>query len=156
MAVKAIQLAVEGERFTDIMAKTGLTMPILNNWYRWHPHWKALWESARDTGEAVRAARRVDLADRHATEGTNKTVFWQGRECGVIREWDHRLLQWLIEADNPNKYRGGHDGTQVNVQVNSLMQSLAGSGPTSIIRPESSGGANRAGAPQSGNTSKHQ
>jgi hypothetical protein len=118
------------------MAKGGLTMAYLNAWLRWNPIWRELWMSARDIGEEWRRLERLGVAEKHAVEGWNEPVYFQGQKCGLIRKYDHRLLQWLIEADEPAKYRAHHEGSTVNVQVNQLMQALAGTGPASIIKPQ--------------------
>jgi hypothetical protein len=53
-------------------------------------------------------------ADRRAIEGTNKPVFYQGEQCGVIREYSDSLLMFRLKRLDP-AYRDRHD---VNVKGN--------------------------------------
>ena len=44
-------------------------------------------------------------AHRRAFQGTTKPVFFQGGECGEIREYSDGLAQFLLKAHRPEKYR---------------------------------------------------
>jgi hypothetical protein len=140
-ARKAISATVGGGRWTDVSAQTGLTSHQLHAWLRWSPGFRLIWESARDAGEDVRRQRRVDVADMRAVDGWEEPVYHQGAQVGAVRRYDNRLLQWLIEADDPGKYRARDGGQTVNVQVNQLAAALAGSGPASLIRQDAPGRA---------------
>ncbi len=135
----AIETTIKGTRFTDMMAETGLTLPMINAYMSNYPAFRDLWVAARDVGDQIRHLRRVDLADKHAIEGTERPVFQQGKRVGVIREWDHKLLQWLIEADDPAKYRPKAPGVSGNVNVGVVVEFNVGEpeldsepGPTAI------------------------
>ena len=69
----------------------------------------------------------VDLleseATRRAAQGVDKPVFYQGQECGQVREYSDLLLIFLLKANRPNKYREtirqehiGADGAPLAVQ----------------------------------------
>lgn len=63
------------------------------------------WEKA--VAMAVEALR--DLAITRARDGTERALWRGGRQVGTIREYDNRLLQFLLRAHRPEIYgqRGG-------------------------------------------------
>jgi hypothetical protein len=82
---------------------------------------QAVWHAACDAGADWRKAQRVKVAESHAVDGVDKPVYQAGALVGHIREFDHRLLQFLLESDDPAKYRaqppaGSQSGAVVNVQ----------------------------------------
>ena len=83
--------------------------------------WMDLWKLAKEEGEEARVAIREETAHRRAVEGWEEPVFYKGDECGRINKIDNRLLEFLIKADNPGKYRDA--GAQVNIanQVQSVV-----------------------------------
>ncbi len=62
--------------------------------------WDEALESATDALE--REARR------RAVEGTLEPVFYRGEECGQVRKYSDRLLEILLKAHRPAKYRENH------------------------------------------------
>lgn len=48
-------------------------------------------------------------ARRRAEKGTLKPVFYEGEECGTIREYSDRLMEFLLKATRPEKYRERHE-----------------------------------------------
>jgi hypothetical protein len=46
-----------------------------------------------------------DEAARRAVHGIDKPVFYQGEQCGVIREYSDTLLTVLLKAHKPDMYR---------------------------------------------------
>ena len=44
------------------------------------------------------------LAVDHALNGTLKPVYQQGDHVGDIREYDHRLLEWLLQRKRPSEF----------------------------------------------------
>lgn len=62
-------------------------------------------------------------ARRRAVEGTDKPVFHQGTQCGVIREYSDTLLIFLMKGAMPKKYRenyshehSGPEGKAIQVE----------------------------------------
>lgn len=61
-------------------------------------------------------------AYRRAYHGVERPVFYQGAECGSIREYSDSVLMFILKAGRPEKYRdhykiehGGHiDVTQLS------------------------------------------
>lgn len=47
-------------------------------------------------------------ARRRAIEGTLEPVFYQGAECGQVRKYSDRLLEILLKAHRPEKFRENH------------------------------------------------
>ena len=65
------------------------------------PDFALAWDVAVDA-----AADALELeARRRAVEGTEKPVFFQGYECGRIREYSDTLLIVLLKANRPGKFR---------------------------------------------------
>lgn len=46
-----------------------------------------------------------DEAHRRAVEGVDKPVYYQGAECGYVREYSDTLLIFTLKARRPEKYR---------------------------------------------------
>ena len=114
--VATLCLLADGTHYLDATAVTGVNMQQVCAWRRFHPIFSKLWYASEEAGEDVRRAKRLYLAHKHAVEGTEKPVFQGGVQVGVVREFDHKLLQWLIEADNPGKYRD--QGASINIANN--------------------------------------
>jgi hypothetical protein len=55
--------------------------------------------------EEEAADRLEHEARRRAVEGTLKPVFYQGEECGHIREYSDTLLIFLLKGARPEKYK---------------------------------------------------
>jgi hypothetical protein len=61
----------------------------------------ALWDEAIETSTDA-----LDLeARRRALFGTERPVFYQGEECGRVREYSDTLMVFLLKAHRPEKYR---------------------------------------------------
>ena len=140
-AVKALQLTIQGKGLLEACTESGLGLPRLKAWDSWHKDWLALWLAARATGEEVRKALRLEVLEKHAVEGTEKPVFWQGVVVGAIREFDHKLGMWLVEADNPAKYRPSAASVNIANQVGVVVQ-FSGGAP---LTPEESAAEHVAG-----------
>jgi hypothetical protein len=115
--VSCIELTADGVGFLDVMDATGLKLAQINAWKR-RELFRKLWYAAKDAGEECRIIKREQVAHDHAVNGTEKPVYQQGVEVGRIREFDHRLLEFLLKADNPTKYRDA--GAQVSIQNNAI------------------------------------
>jgi len=64
-------------------------------------------------------------ARRRAVDGVDRPVFFQGEQCGVIREYSDQLLITLLKANRPKKYNpgvdikfGAKDGDKVKMTFN--------------------------------------
>jgi len=83
--------------------------------------WRSADEAFRDRWEDVIHAAIETMeaeADRRGVEGVLKPVFYQGKECGQIREYSDTLLIFRLKALHPEKYREraeltGRDGRPV-------------------------------------------
>lgn len=78
--------------------------------------WKEAEEIATDTLEAE--------ARRRAIEGVEEPVYYLGKECGRIRKYSDRMLEILLKAHRPDKFREristeltGKDGGPVETAV---------------------------------------
>jgi hypothetical protein len=116
MVVSTLELISDGCFWSDVLGITGLTQPVLNGYLRQHPLLIQVVDAAKFSGEMYRRAKREEIAHNHAVNGTDKPVYQQGKLVGVIKEFDHRLLEFLLKADNPGKYRD--QAASVNIQNN--------------------------------------
>ena len=57
-------------------------------------------EASEEASDALEAEAR-----RRAMQGTEKPVFYQGEQCGTIREFSDTLLIVLLKANRPQKFR---------------------------------------------------
>lgn len=65
------------------------------------PAFAAAWKIAEAEGtDALEAEAR-----RRALGGTEKPVFYKGKECGRVREYSDTLLIVLLKAHRPEKFR---------------------------------------------------
>ena len=106
----------DGVHYADLAADPQYNLHTMCAYRRNYPLFAKLWHASAEAGEMSRRAMREAVAHSHAVKGTERPVFQQGRQVGVIREFDHRLLEFLLKADNPKKYR--ESGPSVNVQNN--------------------------------------
>ena len=69
------------------------------------PELRAAWDEAIDV--ATDALEKE--ARRRALEGCERPVFYQGHECGRIREYSDTLMIFLLKAHRPAKFRENVD-----------------------------------------------
>lgn len=72
--------------------------------YEWRDNdleFAAAWDKAK----AVGVEGLEDEAHRRAFEGTDRPVFYQGAECGAVREYSDTLAIFLLKAHKPDRYR---------------------------------------------------
>lgn len=122
---KAEFLAVLGST-ANVTKAAEVTAISRTEWYRTKAEdveFAAAWTEAVETGTDA----LEDEAVRRAAEGTLKPVFWQGNECGYIREYSDTLLMFTLKARRPEKYRdrtavahSGPDGGAIPIVSASL------------------------------------
>jgi len=87
------------------------------NWREADPGFAAGWDRAMKA--AVLGLE--DEAHRRAFEGLDKPVFYQGEECGTVREYSDTLAIFLLKAHNPEKYRENSKvELEANIRVNDM------------------------------------
>lgn len=72
--------------------------------YEWRQEDEAFakaWEDAWETGADV----FEDEATRRAVHGVDKPVFYQGVECGTVREYSDSLMALKLKGRRPEVYR---------------------------------------------------
>lgn len=72
--------------------------------YYWMDHDPEYPERFRQA-EQKAADRLEQEARRRAVEGTEKPVFYKGKQCGVVREYSDTLLIFLLKGALPDKYK---------------------------------------------------
>ena len=91
----------ETANVTKACAAIAITRRTAYNWREADPEFAAGWDRAMKA--AVLGLE--DEAHRRAFEGLDKPVFYQGSECGAVREDSATLAIFLLKAHTPEKYR---------------------------------------------------
>ena len=84
--------------------KAGMGRSPAYEWRDEDEDFRLAWDEAVDEGTDV----LEDEATRRARDGTVKPVFYQGQECGGIREYSDTLIMFMLKARRPEKYRERH------------------------------------------------
>src|SRR3982751_4565322 len=64
------------------------------------PRFRDAWDDAiEDAVDLMEAEAR-----RRAVDGTDRPVFYKGKQVGAIREYSDKLLIFLLKANRPEKY----------------------------------------------------
>lgn len=72
-----------------------------------YPNYREAYENARE-----KAADRLEAeATRRAVDGWEEPVFQQGMQVGLIRRHSDRMLEILLKARRPERFRERHDVT---------------------------------------------
>ena len=70
-------------------------------WLEADPVYAAAYEDAME-----QAAQRLEAeARRRAVDGVEEPVFYQGKQCGVIKRYSDALLMFLLKGTMPDKYK---------------------------------------------------
>lgn len=99
---------------------------------------------AKQVEEAVAAGVEAleDEAIRRGARGVRKAVYYQGDVVGYERQYSDRLLETMLKANNPAKFRENHSvefqgkvsHTVVNLSKDDLVEMAAARGlPTTIF-----------------------
>jgi hypothetical protein len=90
-----------GKSPTAASAAAGITRQYAYLLRREDPDFKALWDDAVEAGTDL----MEDESHRRAVEGIMRPVFYQGDECGHVREFSDTLMIVNLKARRPDKYR---------------------------------------------------
>jgi hypothetical protein len=71
------------------------------NWLKTDPKYAQAFADS----EVLAAQVLEDTAIKRAVEGWDEPVFQGGEQCGTVRKFSDRLLERLLEARRPEKYR---------------------------------------------------
>ena len=91
---------------------SGIARSSVYEWRDADPEFKAKWDVALDRGTDA----LEDEAVRRAKDGTLRPVFYQGQECGAIREFSDTLMIVMLKARRQEKF-----GDQSKVQHSGNM-----------------------------------
>ena len=70
-------------------------------WLEADPVYAAAYKDAME-----QAAQRLEAeAKRRAVDGVEEPVFYQGKQCGVIKRYSDALLMFLLKGAMPDKYK---------------------------------------------------
>ena len=96
-----LQSLSEGMSVSASCQKASVPRRTVYEWRDRSESFKAAWEAAVEEGTDL----LEDEARRRAVQGTEKPVFYQGIQCGSIREYSDTLLIFTLKARRPTKYR---------------------------------------------------
>jgi transposase-like protein len=88
------------------------------DWRRQYPDFAEEWDQAIECAVDELEAE----ARRRAFTGVEEPVFYKGEECGYIRKYSDKLLELLLKAHLPNKYR---ESVKVEVSSKELEDAVA-------------------------------
>ena len=86
----------------------GLTRQAI---YQWMEKDEAFKEAVDNAAEEALDLMEAECK-RRAEEGCDRPVFYQGNECGAIREYSDTLMMFFLKGNRPDKYK---DRTDINV-----------------------------------------
>lgn len=98
---KIIAALSAGASVTAAVEASRVARSSLYLWRDEDPDFAREWEEAVEAG----TDRLEDEALRRAKEGTLRPVFYEGVQCGQIREFSDTLTIFLLKARRPEKYR---------------------------------------------------
>jgi hypothetical protein len=86
---------------TEAAKKAKISRPVVYEWLRADAEFRKLFRDAREqAADALEAEAR-----RRAVEGWDEPVFHKGYVCGEVRKYSDSLLQLLLKAAKPRRYR---------------------------------------------------
>lgn len=104
---------------SEACAASGIGRTAAYDWKREDLEFSALWD---DVFEKTTDALEQEVY-RRAHEGTEKPVFYQGEQCGVVREYSDVLAMFTLKARRPDRYRDRHEIS--NPDGTALLQPVA-------------------------------
>lgn len=119
----------EGLTATGAARRAGLGRRTVFRWKEQDQAFSDAWDSAHQA--AVDALE--DSAYRRATVGVEEPVFYQGKIVGHVRKPSDRVLELLLKAERPDKYRERVDHT---VTAAPLSQEQLQAARAQGLRPE--------------------
>ncbi len=116
--LKALQ---EMANVTAAAAAVGLAKSTVYSWRQKHPEFSAEWDSAVEEATAVMEAE----AYRRAVHGYTAPVYQGGEYIGDRTVYSDRLLEFILKAYNPQKYRENMGAAEPRqpMQINFYTQS---------------------------------
>lgn len=108
---------------TEACRIAGVSRDAVYAWRNEDSDFRAKWEAALELGTDA----LEDEAVRRAHAGTDKPVFYQGTECGKVREYSDTLMIFMLKARRPDRFK---DRTQnENLNNNVTIQPIQYAGP---------------------------
>jgi len=130
-----LKYLAEGWSIRHACEKSGCTPPTLRQYREADPEFDEQCSEAIEMGTDA----LEDTALMRARFGTDKPVYYQGEECGHIREYSDTLLIFLLKARRPEKFSErirqtleNPDGSAVQFTFNT-----GGSAPEKIMEARS-------------------
>lgn len=96
-----LQCLLDAGNVSRAALKIGMSRVRLYELKKEDEDFSAAWDEAIEIGiDALEEEAR-----RRAYEGTDKPVFYQGYQCGAIREYSDTLMIFLLKAHRPEKFK---------------------------------------------------
>ena len=118
-----LTVLLEGGFHKEAMEKNDFTWNGIQRLRRKYPLLTSVWTDCRDAGEAYRQIVRSDAAHQRAVDGVDEPMYSnQGKFLGNKKVYSDRLLEMLLKADSPEKYRpvatiGASEGLTLNIKL---------------------------------------
>jgi hypothetical protein len=115
-------ILLEGGLHKEALNKTDFSWNNFMNLQKKYKGLHELWLYVRDMGEEYRSILRMDEGHRRAVEGVEEPV-WSpsGKYLGSKTLYSDKLLEMLMKADSPEKFRERKEvavtGTVLNIQI---------------------------------------
>lgn len=100
-----VNLLTELPNLTAVCKLLGVTPNTVHTYRRNNPEFNERVNEALEYGYDMLEAEAI----RRGKEGVDKPVFYQGIECGSVREYSDTLLITMMKACRPKKFNPGVD-----------------------------------------------
>jgi len=110
------ELSSTNGNVSQACAAAGISRTAAYAWRTKDEDFATAWD---DTVEASTEALEQEIY-RRAHQGVDKPVFYQGAECGTVREYSDTLAMFILKGRRPEKYRErteitGKDGGPIRI-----------------------------------------
>ncbi len=119
--VKFLEMSSDGKTWREIESEICMNWREISQYFGCKI-WAELVHIAQEQGETYRRLIRESVAHTRAVFGHDRAVYQQGVLVGHVTEVDNRLLEFLLKADNPQKYRDSAASVNVHNQVGVVVE----------------------------------
>jgi hypothetical protein len=117
-----LSVLLGGGLHKEAMLKNDFNWNMVQNLRHRYAGLHELWTICRDLGEEYRVVLRTDEGHRRAVEGVEEPIYApSGKYLGSKTLYSDKLLEMLMKADSPEKFRERKEvavtGTVLNIQV---------------------------------------
>lgn len=140
-----LEVLRERANVSEAAASAKIARTTAYAWRQSDPEFASAWDNAL---EAAADALEAE-AWRRAVSGIERPIIWKGEVTGTVREYSDRLLECLLRAHRPEKYRERYQ-VQVAAETESLSERLMRARERVRAAKVESGKSSRTGNPSDG------